>query len=153
VVLLLVEVISLVDCAQGLERLAMVIFDIPDIRLFWTEDERFHRFFRGKTADDILKIRFKPYSKYPPCLKDVTFWQSPTFTENSFCALVREIAGDLAEQVQLLDRFQRPSDGRTSLCYRVTYRSMDRSLTNEEIDALQARVRQEVVEKLGVELR
>lgn len=49
----------------GLERLAMVLFDVPDIRLFWSGDERFLRQFK---AGD-LKARFKSYSKFPPCYK------------------------------------------------------------------------------------
>ncbi len=49
----------------GLERLAMVLFQIPDIRLFWAEDQRFLKQFR---AGD-LRTTFKPYSKYPACFK------------------------------------------------------------------------------------
>ena len=132
----------------GLERLAMVLFQIPDIRLFWTTDERFHKQFE---SGDI--IEFVPYSKYPPCLKDVSFWLSDSFHVNDLNEIVRGVAGDLAEQVQLIDNFTNPKSGRTSHCYRISYRSMDRSLTNEEIDQLQEQVRVEVQSKLGVELR
>lgn len=53
----------------GLERLAMVLFSIPDIRLFWSTDPRFlEQFQDGKIT------HFQPFSKYPPCLKDVSFW-------------------------------------------------------------------------------
>ena len=49
----------------GLERLAMVLFSIPDIRLFWTEDQRFLKQFKAGN----LAAKFKPYSKFPPVFK------------------------------------------------------------------------------------
>jgi phenylalanyl-tRNA synthetase alpha chain len=141
----------------GLERLAMILFKIPDIRLFWTEDERFHRQFKeGKI------VEFQPYSKFPPVFKDIAFWTSDNedtttttkdnFVENDFFDLVRSTAGDLVERIELIDSFTHPKTGRSSRCYRISYRSMDRNLTNEEIDDLQFKVRDETA-TLGCELR
>ncbi|RKO91299.1 hypothetical protein BDK51DRAFT_21218, partial [Blyttiomyces helicus] len=105
----------------GLERIAMVLFNIPDIRLFWTTDDRFRSQF---TSGQIVK--FQPYSKYPACYKDVSFWCPDEFHENDFAEVVREVAGDLAESVALIDEFRHPKTHKTSRCYRINYRSMDR---------------------------
>ncbi|GAV74689.1 tRNA-synt_2d domain-containing protein/FDX-ACB domain-containing protein [Cephalotus follicularis] len=132
----------------GLERLAMVLFDIPDIRLFWSIDDRFtSQFAKGQ-----LGVKFKPYSKYPPCFKDMSFWINESFTENNLCEIVRAVAGDLVEEVRLIDSFTNKK-GMTSHCYRIQYRSMERSLTDEEVNELQLNVREEVQSKLKVVLR
>lgn len=57
------------------------------------------------------------------------------------------------EEVKLIDEFENKKKGRTSNCFRIAYRSMERSLTDEEINAIQDQVRNEVQAKLGVELR
>lgn len=133
----------------GLERLAMVLFNIPDIRLFWSGDERFLKQFRGAN----LRTRFKPYSKFPPCFKDVSFWVNDEFTENNLCEVVRGIAGDLVEEVKLIDEFSNKKTGKTSNCFRIAYRSNERSLTDEEINDLQGKVRDSMQNDLKVELR
>lgn len=127
----------------------MVLFDIPDIRLFWSADERFTTQFR----DGDMSTKFKAFSKFPPCYKDVAFWISDKFTENNLCEVVRSQGGDLVEEVKKIDDFTHPKTGRTSHCYRVTYRSMERSLTDDEINAIQNSVRDRITDELGVELR
>ena len=56
-------------------------------------------------------------------------------------------------QVDLVDEFTNPKKGKTSHCYRVTYRSMDRSLTDEEVNQLQQTLRDRAEAELLVELR
>lgn len=168
----------------GLERIAMLLFNIPDIRLFWSRDERFLGQFAAPASfekgRDPGLARFVPYSKYPACPKDVAFWlpasstppawdSSPTAPsaaggllptssstavhENDIMELVREAAGDSVEDVRLIDSFTHPKTGRKSLCYRINYRSLERTLTNEEANTLHERVRELLVGRLGVQLR
>jgi phenylalanyl-tRNA synthetase alpha chain len=146
----------------GLERIAMLLFNIPDIRLFWSRDERFLSQFRaGHIA------RFEPFSKHPACYKDVAFWLPPAavtggssaaggavpFHENDVMEIVRGVGGDLVEDVTLIDEFTHPKSARKSMCYRINYRSLERTLTNEESNEMNLKVREKLVEELGVELR
>ena len=55
--------------------------------------------------------------KYPPCYKDMSFWISESFTENNLCEVVRGIAGDLVEEVHLLNNLaELLSDIKTFVC-------------------------------------
>ena len=178
----------------GLERIAMVLFSIPDIRLFWSTDRRFLDQFEPLAAridKDIAKMaqgdltpvslpQFKSYSRYPPCYKDMSFWlpvdsghasaggRGRQWHENDYCEIVREVAGDLVETVEQvsvacdklwsslsaqIDDFAHPKTGRKSKCYRLNYRSMDRSLSNDEVNALQDQVISRVVSEMGIEMR
>ena len=117
----------------GLERWAMKLFEISDIRLFWSQDDRFLKQFKEGQIN-----KFKPYSKFPACYKDIAFWIPESgFTENDFMQIVRGVTNDLAESVELLDEFTHPKTSRSSKCFRINYRHMDRNLTNEEVDKLQ----------------
>lgn len=145
----------------GLERIAMLLYNIPDIRLFWSEDSRFLSQF---SASEPI-ARFVPFSKHPACYKDVAFWLpkpassaggqvvAAPLHENDVMEVVRETAGNLVEDVRLTDEFTHPKTGRRSMCYRINYRSLERTLTNKEANDLHEEIRGKLVRQFGVELR
>lgn len=160
----------------GLERIAMLLYSIPDIRLFWSQDSRFLSQFVSPFPHDPLSTTatatpsteyslkpFSPFSKYPPAPRDVAFWlpstasaaggRVPSFHENDVMEIVRDIAGSDVEDVSLIDEFTHPKTSRKSMCYRINYRSLERTLTADEANNLHDSIRGALTEKLGVELR
>ncbi|XP_072459833.1 phenylalanine--tRNA ligase, mitochondrial isoform X5 [Notamacropus eugenii] len=136
----------------GLERLAMILYNIPDIRIFWSEDERFLKQFRVPNINQ--NVQFQPLSKYPALVNDISFWlPSQNYSENDFYDLVRTIGGDLVEKVDLIDKFEHPKTQRVSHCYRITYRHMEKTLTQEEVTHIHQSVQEGAVQVLGVEGR
>lgn len=150
----------------GLERIAMLLFDIPDIRLFWSKDQRFLSQFSGVSDNLDLVRRFVPFSKHPVCYKDVSFWLRSTsaaggntkasahdFHTNDFMEVVRSVAGDVVEDVKLVDEFTHPKTGRKSMCFRINYRSLERTLSNAETNKMHDEVTKALVDQFGVEIR
>jgi phenylalanyl-tRNA synthetase alpha chain len=133
----------------GLERLAIISMTLPDIRLLWSEDPRVKK-------QLVLGQPLQEVSKYPPITRDISFVVKKGFVPNEYFDLIRDIVGDLAEEVKLLDHFENEAKfgpDRESYTYRVVYRSTERTLTKEEVDVLQAKLVEESVVRFGAEVR
>ena len=119
----------------GADRLAMIKMRIPDIRLLRSNDERV-----VKQLQNIDSI-YQPVSKYPPVVRDISFVvDKTTFNINRYYEAVREtIPGEFMEELKLLDSYEdkeKFGDGKMSYTFRITYRNLDRTLTNAEVDEL-----------------
>ncbi|XP_059478015.1 phenylalanine--tRNA ligase, mitochondrial [Neocloeon triangulifer] len=137
----------------GLERLAMCLYQIPDIRLFWSKDSGFVNQFRNATPTS--KVIYKTVSVYPQCTNDVSFWlpEETEFSPNDFYDLVRDVGGDIIEQVTLVDEFTNPKTKRTSHCYRIIYRHMEKTLTKTEVNEIHEEIKSLATQNLGITLR
>ncbi|XGW04450.1 hypothetical protein V3C99_015550 [Haemonchus contortus] len=138
----------------GLERLAMILYGIPDIRLFWSTDSGFLSQFSGKQPTD--KVTYKPISAHPQVLFDMSFFLPEGVVYNDMTAnvydSVRNIGGDLVEQVILTDEYTNKKN-RKSQTYRIVYRSHSKALTKEEVNLVHKQITDELSELYGVTLR
>jgi len=133
----------------GVERIAIASMALPDIRLLWSDDERIKKQLK-------LGNVFEEVSKYPPVVRDISFVVSKTFVPNDYFDLVRDIAGDLVEEIELLDTYENAEKfgaDNMSFAYRIVYRSIERTLTGEEVDALHKKLEEETVRTYNATIR
>lgn len=133
----------------GLERLAIISMDLPDIRLLWSEDARVIKQLK-------LGNKFKDVSKYPPIVRDISFVVKKDFIPNDYFDLVREIAPGLVEEVELLDKYENVEKfgvGKISYAFRITYRSIEKTLISSEIDELHKKIEEATKKAFGAQIR
>ena len=133
----------------GLERLAIISMSLPDIRLLWSDDPRIKK-------QLILGNKYVAVSKYPPITRDISFVVGKDFVPNNYFDLIRDIGGNLAEEVKLIDKyedFEKFGKNKISYTYRIIYRSNDRTLLSSEVDKIQEEIYTETAKQFNAELR
>jgi len=134
----------------GLERLAMVKMNIPDIRIFWSDNERVTSQFKD------IESQYKEVSKFPMTYRDISFIIDKDTDLKNYYEIVRDYAENLIEEVSLIDKYENEEKlgaDKISYTFRITYRSHDRTLTNEEINKIQEKIREKTSQELKATLR
>lgn len=133
----------------GIERLAIISMSLPDIRLLWSSDERVKKQMK-------LGQVYKEVSKFPPVVRDISFVVPKTFVLNDYFDLVREVGGEMVEHVEMLDKYENDAkfgSDKMSYTFRITYRSLERTLTNEEVNAVHAKLEERTESEFGGAVR
>lgn len=128
------------------DRLAMIKMEIPDIRILWSEDPRITSQFKN------INSKFKEVSRYPETSRDISFVIDKNINLNNYFEIVRDCAGNLIEEVKLIDEFENAAKfgaDKKSYTFHIVYRSHERTLTNEEVNKIQA----EIIAKTQLELQ
>lgn len=135
----------------GIERLAMLSMDLPDIRLLWSDDERV-------TKQLVLGQKFEEVSKYPPVIRDISFVvDKANFMPNVYFDLVRDVVGEgMIEEMALIDEYENAEKfgvGKKSFAYRIIYRSLDKTLTDDEVNEMHRKLEEKTKEEYDATIR
>jgi phenylalanyl-tRNA synthetase beta chain len=99
-------------------------------------------------------LRHEPLPRFPAVQRDMAFvvGADQQIAAAEVEAALRAEAGPLLGDITLFDVF-RLSDGRQSLAWRLTFQAPDRTLTDDEVNAIHARVARAITGRFALTLR
>ena len=97
----------------------------------------------------------EPISAYPPVVEDLAFVVAEEVRAQQVVEAIRQARVALLTNVELFDvyRGQPIAEGQKSLAYKLTYQSVEKSLTDEEVAAARNRIIRQVAASVGGVLR
>ncbi|HJW37493.1 MAG TPA: phenylalanine--tRNA ligase subunit beta [Candidatus Udaeobacter sp.] len=103
---------------------------------------------------DKLATKFREIEKFPAVTRDIAMIVPEETSHQKILRAIEEPREPLLERVELFDLFtEQIGTGRKSLAYRLTYRDRSRTLTNDEVTAAHAKIRERLRRDVGAELR
>lgn len=94
---------------------------------------------------------YKPFSVYPFMTRDIALWTPEGTDSDAVKVLIAEKAGRLLVRVDQFDTFTK--EGRTSYAYRLVFESMEKTLSDEEIQPIMEHVTSTLNATSGYEVR
>ncbi len=103
-------------------------------------------------------VRFEEIEKFPSVTRDIALVVPETVAQTEIVRAIHGANEPLLSEVRLFDLFAGSESGnipagRKSLAYTLTYRDRNRTLTNDEVAVVHARIRERLKGELGAELR
>jgi len=111
-------------------------YELPSLYAFELDVELIKRHFSGE------KRLIRPIPKYPAVVRDIAVVVPEAVKSGEIKDIIRKVGGDLIEELRLFDLYkgkQVPA-GYKSLAYSIVYRAPDKTLTEEEVNAVQDRI-------------
>lgn len=109
--------------------------------------------FTPKTKTD---TKYKKISQYPFALRDIAVFVPDIVKESEVLSIIISEAGELLVQTKLFDVFQKTlEDGtkKTSYAFRLVFQSQEKTLSDEEVNAIMEKVAAELNSRVGWQVR
>ncbi len=100
-------------------------------------------------------LKYRPLPRYPYSERDTALVVDESLESAEIVALIRSYNSDLIEYVTLFDVYQGKNipEGKKSIAFSIRYRASDRTLKDEEVDALHDQIIGFVIERTKGQLR
>jgi phenylalanyl-tRNA synthetase beta chain len=101
------------------------------------------------------RVVARPIPRFPVVTRDIAVVVDESFEAEAILEEIRALHDPLIESARVFDCYRGAPipAGRKSLAYGIAYRAPDRTLTDDEVNGLHARVRERLRERFRIELR